>query len=214
MLRLHTGGLLNKINEAHKCNDPRKTIRISALMRVHNPRTEQDMLALLNNHKNAVCSLCGEQSRNGGIEGWQAALWAVVQQYSADAGITAEHCNTFVYDLYVRAPVRGFIFEDLASQWLKNHGYHDIRMATPAEDCEYAVDIIVQNGGATQLGIQVKPISYKFARSDVHDMNLAKNKASGYPVLYLYYNSDGLWDNEYETLQQLYTLMPAAPRLF
>lgn len=188
---MRTGGYLNIINEKYKCNDPNKTIRISSLLRHHAPRTEQDMLKLIRGHDRR-CALCGEMTRNGGLSGWIQALQDAVT--AEQASVSLEECCNFIYDLYVRAPVQGFLFEDRAVQWLRQCGYKDVRLATPQEDCEFAVDIVITSNG-TVVGLQVKPDSYHRVRTEVHAMNAAKNKKARFPIVYLYYDKCGRWEN-------------------
>ncbi len=192
---MRTGGALNIINEKYRCNDPQRTIRISALMRVHNPRSEEAMLMLLEQHTDARCTQCGEIARNGGIAGWTDALWSAVQS-TVSSDITREHCAAFVYDLYVKAPVRGFYMEDCALSWLQQHGYKRwARLATPHEDCLFATDIVLCDpaNGTPCCGIQVKPVSYRHTMH-AHAVNIAKNATAGYPIFYLYYNNhDSSW---------------------
>jgi hypothetical protein len=203
---LRTGGHLNVVNEKHRCNDPHRTIRVSTIMRVHAPRTEQAMLALIEAHEQP-CTQCPERTRGGGLVGWQNALWRAVQQESY-TGVTLADVQAFVYDLYVRAPVRGFLFEDYALLWLRNHGYR-VRLATPVEDCAWAVDLVIlhRHQGHVVAGVQVKPQSYLYVRADVHALNKQKNQLAGYPVYYLYYNNEGHWMDETELLPQLWDLV-------
>ena len=205
MLRIRTGGFLNVVNEKYRCNDPLRTIRVSTLMRVHAPRTEAAMLALLQAHEQP-CADCAERTRGGGLPGWESALWRAVQQ-EPFAHVTWEEVQAFVYDLYVKSPVRGFLFEDYALLWLRNHGYH-VRLATPEEDCAWAVDLVVLDRytAQPQAGVQVKPLSYRHVRADVHQLNERKNKLADYPVYYLYYNNDGHWLDE-TVLPQLWDLL-------
>lgn len=188
---MRTGGCLNVINEKYRCNDPSRTIRISSLLRHHTPRTEEAMLALLESHRKR-CFVCGEETRNGGLSGWARALQDAA--LADHAVVTAQQCQDFVYDLYVRAPVQGFYYEDRAVIWLQQCGYRDVRLATPAEDCAHAIDLVVCHRNRI-CGIQVKPESYRRVRAEVHAINAAKNSKAGMPVHYLYYEKDGTWEN-------------------
>jgi Holliday junction resolvase-like predicted endonuclease len=194
MQPIRTGGHLNVVNEKYRCNDPYRTIRVSTLMRVHAPRTEAAMLALIQAHEQP-CPQCSERTRGGGLVGWQDALWRAVQQEHY-AGVSMADVQAFVYDLFVRSPVRGFMFEDYAVLWLRNHGYR-VRLATPEEDCAWAIDLVIMHRyhGRVVAGVQVKPQSYQYVRSEVHQLNEQKNLRAGYPVYYLYYNNEGRWLN-------------------
>lgn len=194
---MRTGGRLNSINEKYHCNDPAKTIRVSSLLRHHAPRTENDMLRLLETHEKQRCLVCGEQARNGGLPGWVQMLCAAAARERA--AVTEDDCRAFIFDLYVRAPVQGFFYEDRALAWLRNLGYKNVRLATPAEDCDFAVDLVLTQADR-QAGIQVKPLSYKFVRPEVHALNLTKNAKAPFPVFYLYYQNDGSWEEQGATV--------------
>ena len=203
-----TGGYLNVLNERFKCNDPKQTILISAIMRYHTPRTEEAMLNIINTHEHTYCNICKQKSRNGGLLGWITTLWNIVQQHGAGHNISRADCESFVYDLYIRAPVSGFYFEDMAVRWLANHGYN-VRLATPDEDCKFSVDVAVLSkwSGGVLAGVQVKPESYRYVREDVHRINFAKNQKAGYPVFYLYYTKANTWLNDREVLTSLWCLV-------
>ena len=57
-------------------------------------------------------------------------------------------------------------------------------------DEEYRVDLEIKKENKIVLGIQVKPISYKFTRYEVKSFNKIKNSQYKNKVEYLYYNDD------------------------
>jgi hypothetical protein len=202
-MALRTGGELNVINEKYRCNDPERTVRTSALVTKHHPATEQDMLQLLQAHE-TKCSACGEQCKNNGLSMWAQQLFHAVLaeqklgNYKARS-LTLQDCHAFMYDLFVKAPVRGFAWELSAQKDFMRCGYN-FRHATPVEDCTYAVDLVHNQSG---VGIQVKPESYKYAKPGVHRINEQKNAKYGNKVFYLYYQHNA-WTNFEDVLHQLH----------
>ncbi len=212
MKPLRTGGVLNVINEKYGCNNPNTTVRTTAIAAAHRPQSAATMLALLDSHTEARCSACGQQCRNGGLVAWTQVLYNMtrmeVQRGNCAArAVTMQDCGNFMYDLFVRAPVRGFAMEVRALQALTQAAGHvAFTHATPDQDVEFAVDLV-----SPTCGIQVKPESYKHVREDVHHTNARKNKAYGKPVHYLYYGSDGAWSNLDSVVASLEAAEPSPP---
>jgi hypothetical protein len=200
---LRTGGELNVINEKYRCNDPTRTVRTSALMLHHRPTSEQEMIALLDAHRKP-CDACRQHIRNQGLEQWVADLWSAVQKEQSLGNRKAllynvQDCKAFIYDLFVKAPLQGYVWEQRAQQDLRRCGYI-MHHATPEQDCQFAVDLIHDTTG---VGIQVKPSSYQFTKPAVHAINAEKNRMFGKPVLYLYYDKQG-WINFEQVVTALY----------
>ena len=202
---LRTGGELNVINEKYRCNDPTRTVRTSALMLYHRPTSEQEMVALLEAHR-APCATCKQHigSSSGGLDQWARNLWTAVQKEKTLGNhraqpYTAADCSAFMFDLFVRAPLQGYVWEQRAQDDLRRCG-HLVHHATPEQDCQFAVDLIHDDTG---LGIQVKPVSYQFTKPAVHAINADKNRLFGKPVVYLYYDKQG-WVNFADVVASLY----------
>lgn len=168
---------------------------------MHNAATEDEMQSLITSHASKVCALCGEYAAGGGYEQWIANLWRVVrkEQSTAQPGsavsmVSYEDCAHFIYDLFVRSPLRGVHMEDKALRELnRDVSIFKGRNATPHEDVTFAVDIVFPT-----VGVQVKPVSFfhQSQRTPRHmESCLERNARWGMPVHYLYYDARLEWVN-------------------
>lgn len=186
----------------YELNQKKRTVSIMELVNAHQPKTEVELVRLLKDHV-VPCSQCCTQVFNGGLPGWAQALYA--------AAIDARHphslqqCQEFIYDLFVRGPLRGRETEVAALALLRKCGWANITFQESAAhiDARYAVDIIMVRHGMPVAGVQVKPTSYKGQRREVHDRDIAKNHQWGLPVVYLYYTRTGGWENIQSVLERL-----------
>ena len=102
--------------------------------------------------------------------------------------------------LFVEGSIKGGKMEEVAlkifktSKVLKDLNY-TVEMGSEEDDFKHAIDIVIyDNNKEVVLGIQVKPESYKnFVGRGVHAVNVKKNKDFGKPVLYIYYNKQGVF---------------------
>ncbi len=76
-----------------------------------------------------------------------------------------------------------------------------VRDAEGFVDEELRIDLIVVKGEAELCGIQVKPHTFDYIRSEVISYSLAANKTSGKPVFYLKYSDDEMFVNLEEVVQ-------------
>jgi hypothetical protein len=195
--RLRTGGPLNHINEAYGINKPQRSVPIMRLLQVHRPVSEKAVVDLISSHQGHRCVMCDCETVNGGLQGWSQSLHKAAQK-EGHQEISLKDCSNFIYDLYVRAPLRGQLMEDKALTDLKKHfhGYPnmDFRIATTQEDLVYAVDIVISRHNHIICGVQVKSINFK-SNNNAMNINKEKNKAWSHHVTYLYYDNDGKWIN-------------------
>lgn len=192
---LRTGGPLNRINEKYRLNKRADTVAIMQLVDAHKPKTESEVLALLESHK-TECSACACRVRNGGLSAWAERLFAAAQRERHSC--TAEQCHNFMYDLFVRGPLRGRMTEQTALGMLRADFEPALTFAEsePDVDARFAVDIVVdRTASGTVAGIQVKPTSYKHTAQYVREANVDKNRLFGHPVHYMYYDRTGMWEN-------------------
>lgn len=199
---LRTGGILNKIAHNHHVHGAIQTINSVHVCRTHGVKTEPEMAEQLRVHAENVCEQCGEFAVGGGYFSWINNLWFAVKEERAKALpnsriclIDYEDCVNFMYDLFVRSPIRGVYMEDRAFADLTKDTRHvgEGRHATPFEDTKYAVDLVFPG-----VGVQVKPISFKIQaeRYPKHmESCLRRNKKWGQPVHYLYYDVRLEWVN-------------------
>jgi hypothetical protein len=201
---LRTGGILNKVAHDHHIHGPIQTINSVLVCRKHNVKTEEEMVQTLKQHADEVCSLCGEYAVGGGMENWTQNLWLAVKEEEAKSFvgnayslITRADCANFIYDLFVRSPIRGVYMEDKAlSDLSKDTRYLcEGRHATAKEDVGFAIDLVF----GECVGIQVKPESFlQQSHRDPKHMEacLKRQRKWGREVFWLYYDNRTLeWVN-------------------
>ena len=203
---LRTGGPLNRINEIYGLNKPELSVPVMKLVQSHKPSSEQEMIKLLQSHLHP-CNACDCRVVQGGLPMWSQRLYDVAKpSYPA---VTQDECRAFVYDLYVRAPLRGRLMELKA---LSDLGCEFPRLrfeeASSTNDLRFAVDIECYSATNNLLaGVQVKPVSF-LKQAHAVEINYLKNKAWMHPVFYLYYNSEAnftsqSWNATKQSIQNL-----------
>lgn len=200
---LRTGGPLNRINEMYGLNKPELSVSIMKLVQHHKPLSEQTLQALLVDHMISNCNLCNCKVVHGGVVGWSERLYDIAKpSYPA---VTRKECDDFVYDLFVRGPLRGRMMENKAlTDLTKAFPLYQFYDADQKTDMAYAVDIEIWREHALIAGIQVKPLSF-LKQSHAIAINHNKNKKWTHPVHYLYYNPTGQFTME--TWQNLVNLL-------
>jgi hypothetical protein len=188
---LRTGGPLNRINELYGLNRPELSVPIMRLVHCHKPLSERTLQALLRDHMHDSCNLCRCRVMHGGVSGWSERLYDVAKpSYPA---VTRKECDDFVYDLFVRGPLRGRLMEEQALKQLQSMLPHfHFCYADDVNDIKYAVDIECRKDHKLLAGVQVKPLSFLKQKAAV-DVNHQKNQKWGLPVFYLYYDQNGLF---------------------
>ena len=103
----------------------------------------------------------------------------------------------FVDALFVEWTLRGFRIEKAIMKHIKDKTSLEVRQATPEEDMNFSIDLILSMSGKDIAAVQVKPISY---RNNImqgkhlwqHKSDTEKNVKYGKPVFWVYYsmNSD------------------------
>ena len=198
---LRTGGLINKIAAQAGVHQACKTVNTMAIAHRHKISEEKKMLEALEAHRSGRCDVCGQHA-NGGLKEWTDNLHAAVQrlqavQLGAELGaIDREDCKAFMYDLFVRSPIRGVYMEDMALAHL-NADLQELsegRPATAEEDTKFAIDIVFPG-----VAVQVKPISfYYYSCKNPTPMRQCRERNAKWgqgPVSYLYYDQYLKWTN-------------------
>ena len=190
-MQIGTTGILNDINERYYCSSKRNTVAIQELIRIHKIKSQRQLIAHIEYHKNNKCS-CGIKS-NGTLESFAQYLWVCYNDYVKTKGIelskTYDDCLIFMRTLFITHSLRGNSMEDKVKNLLISNGIQ-CKSASMLEDFKYAVDLITSKDGKNTYGIQVKPLSYKnFAKEHkVVQANIKKNNKYPHEVLYVYYN--------------------------
>jgi hypothetical protein len=159
------------------------------LVQKHKPLSEQTLKALLVDHSHARCNMCHCQVKHGGLIGWSERLYDIAKP--SYPNVTRQECDGFVYDLFIRGPLRGRAMEEHALVGLEK-AVPSLQFVEADEttDVKYAVDIVCMNGPDIKAGVQVKPLSF-LKQAHAVQWNHDKNKLWGYPVYYLYYDNTG-----------------------
>jgi hypothetical protein len=218
---LRTGGALNSIHE-RVLNDWRKTTRTVHLIDKHRPTTATELCDLYASHSDVggdVCVLCQQRVVGGGLSGWTATMHAAVVDERRRATpanatelmrVTMQSCADFVYDLYVRAPMRGHAMEVKALADIDAALGLVGRHAGPHEDSKYAIDLVYDG----EFAVQVKPVSFRHRAVHDHDMYLSalrRNVRWGVPVVWLYYDGYGEWSNLEEVVTSARRVLDGLP---
>lgn len=198
---LRTGGLLNKIAANAGVHWASSTVNTMAIAHRHRITEETKMIAALESHQHK-CDVCGQRSK-GTLKEWTENLHTAVLRAKAHDHtpsdelqcIDYEACEAFMYDLFVRSPIRGVYMENMALAHL-NADLQQLatgRPATPEEDTKFAIDVVFPG-----VAVQVKPISfYYYSKRNQKQMKecIERNKKWGLPVVYLYYDAYLKWCN-------------------
>lgn len=190
-----TEGILNKVCRRYRCNAKNKTISIQNLIRTHKPKNQTQLRFLIESEKGEGC-----------IDKWSEHLYDCYLRFKNDNPNipykNLEDCKIFMNYLFVEGSIKGGKMEEIAldifkkSKILKDLNYTAC-MGSEENDFKHAIDIVIYDDNKEiVLGIQVKPESYKnFANhctdTEVHAVNVKKNRDFGKPVLYIYYNKQG-----------------------
>ncbi len=204
---LRTGGVLNRINERFGLNQAARTVPVMKLVGAHKPLHESQLIRLLDTHAHPGCDLCNCRVNGGGLVGWAETLYRTAHR-EGHVHIAPSECDNFVYDLFVRGPLRGRQTEMAAlvllrELWSVSGGHVQFCESTPEVDSRFAVDIVMAVDHKDRAGIQVKPESYRKTHASVHGFNEKKNREWGLPVAYMYYDRNGFWTNVPEVMDGL-----------
>lgn len=205
MCNKNTGGILNTIATEKHSVTAKRTVKIMDLIKYHSPKSEKELLNLIEEHsKNIYTCACGCKS-SGNIEHFAYMLHKDVLWYESENNIkvdkTYEDCYQFIYDLFITNSMYGNKMEQKAVKELSLL-YPDFNFEQTDSnfDLQYSVDILIKNKNNEIIaGIQVKPISYKYVNQSFiqHNEKLNNNfkEKYGARMYYLYYEKNGTFTN-------------------
>ena len=198
-----TGGLLNLLNGKMGISAPYKSVPVIKLINTHKPKSYSELESLIEYHYLNECS-CGIKSQ-GTVYDFGKNLFNAQKMYWGETKFTLEECIRWEYDLFIVNSLKGSKMEDKAINELKNRlpSNFDVVNAVGIIDEEYRVDIEIKKDNKVILGIQVKPSSYKYMRSEVKSFNEIRNSKYGINVKYLYYDSEEEFTNLDVIIQDL-----------
>lgn len=200
-----TGGELNYVNGQSGVSAPHRSVRVSDLVRYHQPRSCEELEHLISEHAYKVCD-CGVRSK-GTVEDFGDNLYEAQLSVLGFYKYSRAECRRWMYDLFVTHTMRG-LFMELAAVECLTLVLPDchVELASGELDEKYRVDILVSSGDF-MCGVQVKPESYKRMRRSVKEFNLNANKGLGVPVFYLYYNLNCDFVNLFEVVGSISVYM-------
>ena len=118
---------------------------------------------------------------------------------------TLAECVQWEYDLFIVNSLKGHTMEQQAitelDLWLPNN--YIIIKSDEMIDEDFRVDLEIIYDNHTIIGIQVKPLSYKYSRENVKKYNIELNNKYDYDVLYLYYDEDSEFTNITEIINKI-----------
>lgn len=198
-----TGGLLNILNGKMGISAPHKSVPVIKLINKHKPKSYDELEALIEYHYLNDCE-CGIKSQ-GTVYDFGKNLYEAQMEYWGENKFTLEECLKWEYDLFIINSLKGNNMENKAISQLKSKlsPKYSINNSQSLIDEEYRVDIEIKKEEEVILGIQVKPISYKFTRDEVKSFNEIRNSKYQKEVVYLYYNDDEEFINLHYIIDRL-----------
>ena len=185
----YTGGPLNELNGKMGISAPYKSVPVMKLIRVHNPRSKDELVELIKFHHENDCE-CGIKSK-GTVESFGRNLFESQVPYWGHKKFSLQECIQWEYDLFVVQSLKGGIIEKKAITMLSQSlAAYTFKEAEGYLDEELRIDIIISKEGKEIGGIQVKPSTFKLMRTEVILFNKTANLKWGKPVFYLYYNDN------------------------
>ena len=198
----YTGGELNKLNGDYGISAPHKSVPVMKLVRVHKPKSKDELCELIKYHYENDCS-CGIKSR-GTVEDFGANLYEAQIRAWGKHKYSLQDCMQWEYDLFVIQSLKGILIESKAKKVLqKSCSKFQITEAEGYLDEELRVDLLIKRNNKEIGGIQVKPLTFNWMREGVISFNKDANLKWGKPVFYLFYDSNERFVNLNEVVENL-----------
>ncbi len=198
----YTGGDLNWLNGKYGVSAPENSVSVMKLIRVHQPKTRRALAECIEDHFRRKCE-CGIESQ-GTVEEFGKVLYACQKIEWGEERYTLQECIQWEFDLFVTQSLKGEYFEKKAIVLLgKKNPALRFSEARGYLDEEARIDILVAKKETIVTGIQIKPVSFHQVRENVVAYNKTANQKVDYPVLYLYYDDQGIFSNLDEISNQL-----------
>lgn len=201
----YSGGALNELNGKMGISAPGKSVPVMKLIRMHSPRSKEELVALIEWHFKNHCE-CGVVS-HGTIASFGKNLYHSQLLYWKEYRFTLQQCMQWEFDLFITQSLKGGIVEKKAMLQLKQLlPQLSISESQGFLDEELRIDLLIQKNLTIIGGIQIKPLTFLKMRREVILYNRDANKKWGKPVLYMYYD-------EQENFIDLDTLVMAVEHL-
>lgn len=201
----YTGGPLNELNGKMGISAPYKSVPVIKLIRVHNPKSKEELVELIKWHSENTCE-CGVVSQ-GTVESFGKNLYDSQNKYWGEIRYSLQDCIQWEYDLFVVQSLKGGIVEKKAiTELTKKVSNFTFNEAEGFLDEELRIDIVIKKNGFEVGGIQVKPLTFKKMRREVITFNKDANLKWGKPVFYLYYDDNENFVNTDEIIAAIQKL--------
>lgn len=189
-----TGGKLNLLNGQYGISASKNSVAVMKLIRTHSPKTKSELEDLIASHSTSRCS-CGIISQ-GTIQDFGKNLYdAQFKEWKKEVFSLTE-CIQWEYDLFITQSLKGNKIESNAISTLKeNFPTLTIKEAKGYIDEELRVDVIINDSNKKEIGVQIKPATFKMMRQNVISFNKVANKKWGKPVAYLFYDDKENFEN-------------------
>lgn len=199
----YTGGELNLLNGKMGISDPKKSVPVMRLIKIHKPKSKDALVELIEYHKTNTCS-CGVIS-TGTVKEFGQRLYESQKTYWGEYKYSLEECIQWEYDLFVVQSLKGGYIEKKAINKLKLSLKNcTINEAEGYLDDELRIDIIIYDSNSEIIGgIQVKPNTFKNMRPEVLFMQKKQNQKWGKPVWMLYYNKNESFENYDKIVEEI-----------
>jgi hypothetical protein len=190
----YTGGPLNELNGKMGISAPHKSVPVMKLIRVHKPRSKEELVDLIEYHYINECS-CGIKSK-GTVRDFGKNLYEAQINYWGEYRYSLKDCIQWEYDLFIVQSMKGGIIEKKALSLISSllPGY-TIQEAEGFLDEELRVDLVIKDQNRIKAGIQVKPLTFNRMRPEVIEFNKVRNSKWGILVLYLFYDEEENFTN-------------------
>jgi hypothetical protein len=190
-----TGGELNELNGKYGISAPAKSVPIMKLIKAHKPKTQTELVDLVEIHFIDKTCACGVISQ-GTIEDFGENLYEAQSKEWGKYKYTLDDCKKWEYELFISNSIKGGVLEKKAIDLLTiSNTNYQFEESDNYLDEEYRIDIVIKDNSNIIAGIQVKPETYKTMRYGVIHRNIASNQKWGKPVFYLYYDDQGNFTN-------------------
>jgi len=184
---------LNILFNDKRINDPKKTVKIVALVNNHDIRKESEVKEQIENHLDNGCDKdsCSLVA-NGTIQSQSKEMYEAQEDFFGYKKYDQDIIHKYVYDVFTTRTISGVDLESRAIENLNDEISFDVRKADEELDNDYSVDLVVSSDGTDFAGIQVKPRNYDKIQENMKVINDVKNTEYNHPVFYLYYKNDEL----------------------
>ena len=170
----------------NQTRDGKNEIKIMKFIKDH---PQLKTVRTLTDHLNLIATQTGKQT----IADMAERMHTKQELYNTT--YTYEDCYNYIHDLFTTKSLKGTLMENKALEYLKINCeryvwetadvYHDTKCNIDIVGCDSDQNIVI--------GVQVKPLSYKYADAKSHLINDIKINKSNINTYYMYYDKEDKW---------------------